>query len=536
MPTIINPYKSGSTMGEDIFGLGGLADTFFGPKATTAAYTREKFNEARRINENVPLYAAAAAANTDPREIVRRGILADQRGADMGNVIRTITANTNPNDLSGNRVTAALIGAGGPMSATPQGTTNELANRQTIAQMQIDKTLAAQEAQDARSLVAVRDQYGNLTWTRKSDAPGQGAPITADQARGDALSRYLFPQMGGADGAAVFPDPGAPQTLPDATLTPLTTLPGLGSIPAAMPPPMTAPRAPLNPQQLKALNALPTDHVQNWVLLDDTGTKVIRRGRTAGNNIDVDTNQPMPVGSQVISPLTAQGVAGLTTPAAPGKTELKDYRSAINNADSVLNLGTKINDIVDRNPTAIGAVGNLRLLGQEGVDLLNSLNTQFGGGRAGGYDTAVAQTRNEIRQRLGAGAAQLIPELFDSELNSVRTMNGMMIYKAAAALGQSGRDASDKDIAIVRGLVGDPSSWFQGPNTYKDKINTIMRIVAEQRDSDFTMIQPGAVIGARTQGPGLTPAPAATTTPPAATAAPVIGGTTQTGRTWKLEP
>jgi len=104
----------------------------------------------------------------------------------------------------------------------------------------------------------------------------------------------------------------------------------------------------------------------------------------------------------------------------------------------------------------------------------------------------------------------LMPELFDSDLNSVRTMNAMLLYKAAAALGQSGRDASDKDIVMVKGMVGDPSSWFQGPTTYKDKIGTLMKIIGQQRDDDFKMLQPGAALQPRA---GAVPAAAAPADP-----------------------
>jgi hypothetical protein len=71
-------------------------------------------------------------------------------------------------------------------------------------------------------------------------------------------------------------------------------------------------------------------------------------------------------------------------------------------------------------------------------------------------------------------------------------MNGMLLYKAAAALGQSGRDASDKDILQVKRIVGEPDSWFTGPNTYKNKVTQLLTIVQQQRDSDNAMIQPGA--------------------------------------------
>jgi hypothetical protein len=466
MPTIINPYKSGGTMGEDLFGLGGLADAFFGPKASTAAYTREKFKEASRQNLNVPLYADAVAGGGDPGNIARLGILSGQTGQDVANYGRYVTTNRNPNDLTGNTVTASALGAGTPFAATAQGDAAHLANTQTIAQMQADKAAATQNAIDARSLVPVVGTDGKTTYAQKSQAAGMGAPVTFDQARG----RLLETNFGTLDT--------------------------------------------LNPFQRSAVSA--DASMGNW-FVRDTGTgKIQREGRTLDGKTDAATGLPLHPSAVVQQSSNPGGANAFQSPATElGKTEQRSHREAIGNADQVLNLGAKITDIVTRNPTAIGPVGNLRLLGQEGLDLLNSLNMQFGGGQPGGYDAAVAQTRNELRRKFGAGAAQLLPELFDSDLNSVRTMNGMLVYKAAAALGQSGRDASDKDIGIVKSLTGDPASWFQGPNTYKDKIKTLTDIIAQQRDEDFKMLQPGAVIGPRVGAP-TAPAPGGTGAPAAA--------------------
>jgi hypothetical protein len=125
MPQIINPYKSGSTMGEDMFGIGGLADTFFGPKASTAAYTREKFKEAQRHNEYAPLIADELARITkeggDVSQLLGRGYMGGATGKDLSDYYRLGTVTRNKNDLSGADATAALLAAGGAYGSTPRG-------------------------------------------------------------------------------------------------------------------------------------------------------------------------------------------------------------------------------------------------------------------------------------------------------------------------------------------------------------------------------------------------------------------------------
>jgi hypothetical protein len=462
-------------MGEDLFGLGGIADAFFGPKASQSAYTREKFKEAQRQNEYTPLLAESVRGlglpggnvNLAASQAINAGVPIDQvSGANL----LTTTAN-NPNALGGNIVTAAAMGAKVPYGSTVSGF-NAATDRQAATEIEkTNRMIASNEAADARALVPVRGADGSLTYARKSEAVGLGAPITKDQVVGGQLA-------------------GNWKRLDQ-----------------------------LNPFQQDVLGANPRPG--NWFLRDPGTGKIMREGRSFDGITDVDTKLPVPGGAVFQQSSNPGGANAFTPPGTePGKTELKDYRTAIGHADQVLGLGTKIIDVVNRNPTVVGAAGNLRLMGQEGVDLLNSLNTMLGGGKPGGYDETVAQTRNALRARLGTGAAMnLIPELFDSDLNSVRTMNGLLIYKAAAAIGQSGRDASDKDIATVRGITGDPASWFQGPNTYKDKVGTLMKIVGQQRDDDFKMLQPGAAIGPR-----------------AAPAAPVATGTTSSGVTWTVGP
>jgi hypothetical protein len=456
MPTIIKPY-SGGEMGESLFGIGGLTDAFFGPKASTAAYTREKFKEQQRQNEYTPLLAELYKnPNIDPGLAASYSINAGvtpQTTFGMRSGVNIARMNPAEIDTPANQQIITqnmLTQPGASYTSTPSGVAAGHANAQTIADMTAKRAADTQLAIDARTLTQVRDPAtGAMTWVRKSEASGMGAPVTMEQARGDILQRHF----------------GILDTM--------------------------------NPFQRSAISA--DAGVLNWFVREPGTGKILQEGRTLDGKTNYADGQPLHPSAVVQQSSNPGGANAFTPPATElGKTELKDRREAVLNADAVLDLGTQIKTIVKRNPIAVGATGNLKQIGQEGMDLLGSLNMMFGGGREGGYTVAVNQARNALQSKMGtAGAMQLMPELYDPDPNSIRTMNGMLIYKAAAALGQSGRDASDKDIATVRGLVGDPSSWFQGPTTYNDKISTLMRITAQQRDADHKLLQPGAGIGPR---------------------------------------
>lgn len=506
MPTIINPYGNSKTMGDDLFGLGGIADAFFGPKASQSALYREKFKEAARQNEFLPQYATALGAGGDPGRIAELGILAGQTGADVGNYGRYVTANRGAANLEDPRVTAAIIGAGGAASSTPQYTTAAENLRRDLDLEKTNRILAADELKNQRELIQVHDPASSLGYKSITRAeflanPGKYIQVApSDISKSAAASKYLFPNAGAAPPAITAAPLPSLGLSPDNPLTGIMSVPAFGGAPAA---PATSPA--LTPEQRHYLGADPKKpDFFNWIAPSETPGGPPRVGTSIDGVTDFTTKQPLPIGHQLYTPGSQGGANAMTSAFQPGTAGKKDLQSAIRNADQTISLTGQIKQLVTADPTLVGAVGNIRRAGQEVVDVGRSVNMLFGG------PERAEQTLNNARASLAArtpggleAARKILPALFDSNLNSIQTLNGLLVYQAAAAIGQDGRNASDADIKRVLSIVGSPDQWMQGPQTYLSKVTQLEQIITQQRESDVKILQGGDV----RLGGGTTPSP-----------------------------
>ncbi|MFG1275154.1 hypothetical protein [Xanthobacter flavus] len=162
-----------------------------------------------------------------------------------------------------------------------------------------------------------------------------------------------------------------------------------------------------------------------------------------------------------------------------GGTAGGDAATARNLNASVRNIGETRSliktavDLVDRNPGIVGAVGNFRRIGQDVASIAGEITRNFGGQEQ--YAAVVERARQDLAAK---GLESMLPGLFNPDLNSIETVNTLLLYKAAESLGQQGNGVSDKDIARMSQMVGDPTSWTTSAETYKNKLIAMDRALA----------------------------------------------------------
>lgn len=149
----------------------------------------------------------------------------------------------------------------------------------------------------------------------------------------------------------------------------------------------------------------------------------------------------------------------------------------LRNSGQARDIIATIGELVDRSPQAVGAAGNLLRLGQDATSVASTVTQVFGGEKQ--YVGELMRIGQDLRSK-GIN----VPSLLNPDLNSAETLSNLLIYKTAEALGQSGNGVSDKDLANVRNIVGDPTSWFTSPETLKNKLATLDSILARDQERD----------------------------------------------------
>jgi len=135
------------------------------------------------------------------------------------------------------------------------------------------------------------------------------------------------------------------------------------------------------------------------------------------------------------------------------------------------------------NANLFGPVGKVRQIMQSGVEVGNNIALTFGYQDA---DEMAEDLRQEVARN---GVAQLLPEIYDPNLDAVDAVWGLLIYKGAAALaGQEGRSVSDKDVQFFREIFGGPKGLFSSQKSLAAKMDIARRMVrASQAVRDNAM-------------------------------------------------
>jgi hypothetical protein len=140
---------------------------------------------------------------------------------------------------------------------------------------------------------------------------------------------------------------------------------------------------------------------------------------------------------------------------------------------------------IKTNPNAVGPVGNIVRGAQNTADIYQSLVGQFGSPEA--LEGQIKAAENFAKQNN-------ISLDFNPALPRVVRANNMLIMKAAAAIAnQSGRNLSDKDVQFVKNIVGDPTSWTEGPKGYSAGLEQLSTIIDDNIKNSSGALQSGQV-------------------------------------------
>ncbi|HEY5798471.1 MAG TPA: hypothetical protein VIU82_26000 [Bosea sp. (in: a-proteobacteria)] len=152
-------------------------------------------------------------------------------------------------------------------------------------------------------------------------------------------------------------------------------------------------------------------------------------------------------------------------------------------------------NIAVKDPTLFGLPGQIRRLGQEGLQLANGLAQTFG---ASDINSAKSAAIGALQGRVNP---KLLSELFDPNLPALQSASNLLVYQAASALaGQQGRSVTDKDLVVFRNIAGDPNSMFESQQSYLTRLQTMEDMVEMMAGSDQRISGQQMPGGAQPQG------------------------------------
>jgi len=456
MPVMIpSQYASGSGLGDAISQLG---ESLFGANSLKAGVMRENMISKRRENDNVPLLADAVVAG-DKTGMARHGVLSGQdpkftAGYGQFNDVSKF----GPNSEQGLRATMAVPGAN--YGSTMQGVNADLANRRAITQMQVDKAYEVERMREGAQPINVIDpQTGQPRIVSRAEAIRAGAkPVLSA-----ADSKGYFAQSGFGDRYGGWSD-----------------------------------------EQKRAAGVdEPPGKALNYYVPDAAG-RIVQAGVTLDNQTDSVSGAALPQGWRAQSPVNPSSIATLS-PAAPHQKMIDAAKQQIVNNNDLASLAERMHDLVAKDPTIVGIPGEAQKYGQNAMDALRATVNAFGKGSS--VEQSINNVRSEALAKYGGNVQRLMPELFKSNISELEFLHGLAVYKAAEGLlGQTGRDLSDKDVAMARSLTGDPASWMRGPQDFLTKMQTLSNYARSNSDAAKRMLEQSD-IWQRSSGQTASPPP-----------------------------
>lgn len=440
MVKIISPYAGESSPLAQAIGQIGAAA--FGD-TLTPELKRQQLYKLSRENQGISdLQAAIPGMLATPNNLsaIQKGLQAAIGGgydpAHVGTALRVGTANAY--GAEDPRTTNAVVGAGGSYASTaPAFNVSQqndlLKNREDIA---------SRERISASTPTEVMTPAGPR-YTTRAQAPGQ-MPLAPE---GNVKGGYISQNWGNL-GDLPIPEQNV-----------------LGAIPKDSEPEMVRLMRQRN-QLWNAAGRLPQGDAARTDL------------QKQGDEIDLYIKHKI-AGNQGFSITQPDGtVIQMGGPA--GGVDAVSKRNAevrMRNSSQARDIIATMGELVDRSPQSVGAAGNVLRLGQDASSVASTITQVFGGQNR--YAGELMRVQQQLRDQ-GIN----IPSLLNPDLNSAETLSNLLIYKTAEALGQNGNGVSDKDLANVRSIVGDPTSWFTSPETLKNKLATLDTILARDQERD----------------------------------------------------
>lgn len=426
MPTIINPAYRENPIGKAIADLG---KSYFGDRMS-GAINQEKYNALARENAGAEqlaqLFEKPDAVNLG--DVMRHGILSGRSGGDIGEVFRTFAANQYGS--GDQRTTNSMLGAGQSMAATPEGFNIDQSN--TMRRQAIDLAQKFKEFQMAEANKQANAQAELAEKARQFDM-GVQQVVTPEGQVVYAPTKDAYGQL-------------SPVSETDAKGVQLQRNFGnVGDLPPAEQTILGANKTAGTPKNYVA-------NGQSFITYDGV--------------TDAQSGQPLPPGGYIAN---AEGTA---TDVGLGKPVVNDVQKAAISLQDFDALAGHAETLMD-NPANFGPTGLAKSVLQE---LIASGRNLASGVGADNPDQTIAQ----VRDKLAADGVNpsLIPELYDPKLPEIEAVWGLLLYSGAAALaGQENRSVSDKDIAMMRNIIGDPHALFTSRDAVKAKLDTARKLV-----------------------------------------------------------
>lgn len=212
---------------------------------------------------------------------------------------------------------------------------------------------------------------------------------------------------------------------------------------------------------------------------------------------DAATGQPLPPGGALA---TLQGDTNSVGLSSSVKSNLQGQEVAYQQFKNLLHTTRGL--IGD--PNNLGVLGYVKGTLQDANVLAGSLAQGLG---YKGLQDAVA----EVRQKAATSGVDpsLLSGVFDPNLPKIHTAYDLLVFKAAEVLaGQSGRGVSDKDVQVVKRIVGDPASLFANPQNLSAKLDIIETIADQNHDVASQYLRSGSPAAAQA-APGVAAPPSA---------------------------
>jgi hypothetical protein len=200
---------------------------------------------------------------------------------------------------------------------------------------------------------------------------------------------------------------------------------------------------------------------------------ILRDGRsfiTHDGQTDSQTGQPLPPGGYIGNVEGDAGAVGLTNAV---RTDLQSKRIAYDQFNALADHA----DELLSDPTRFGLTGAVRSIGQEIGQLGQNAAQLLGAG-------TISEAAQKVASTLSASGVDpnLVFGGYDTGLPEVDTVWGLIVYSGASALaGQENRSVSDKDIAIMREILGDPKAILSSAPALKAKIDAARRIISSRQ-------------------------------------------------------
>lgn len=250
----------------------------------------------------------------------------------------------------------------------------------------------------------------------------------------------------------------------------------------------------LDPMQRQVLGANPSETSRtprNYVT--PQGSFITYDGVT-----NAQTGAPLPPGGYIGNVEGGAGDVGLTPSSLSG---LQQGQVSYDKFMSTVALAEPLT----ADPSLFGVQGWARSKAQELIQGIGGVATLAGARE----DLARSLVSAETGQILGPDAAKgLIPELYDPRLGEVEALWGILLYQGASALaGQENRSVSDMDVQIMRGILGDPHSFFSSNRSMASKLNVAKALVKRGRAINQQYLQQGTNVPDPQQDGPAGPAP-----------------------------